>query len=416
MYRHARNTHRFYVHQVWLEERSAELAEQYKQAKDALETTLQAKNQFLTTASHDLRQPVHAVGMMIEAVSQRNQDASLAPLLNDLKSGVRSVNFMFNSLLDLSKIESGAIAVRSEAVAAECMMYDIATLFSEEAKRRGLSLRLFESKHEVVVHADPVLLRQAIINLVHNALRYTPKGGVLLGARRRGGNWQLEVCDTGVGVAQDDQANIHSPFYTKAHAWNINDAGHGLGLAVVARCAALMDAQYGMASRLGRGTRCWLRLPAVKPDSALLGNVECVQHLASTSLRNLAGTCLIVEDDPQVGNAWMMLLQAWGIDVRLAPDGASAYIELDGGFLPQAIFCDQRLRSGESGFDVLRALLERCPTAHGAMVSGELHSPELAQAHADGYVVLKKPLNVEELHAVLSRWLQPVLRHPQAAA
>jgi signal transduction histidine kinase/CheY-like chemotaxis protein len=405
IYRHAKKSHRFYVQQVLLEETSTRLAAQYKEAKELSENALLEKTRFLTTASHDLRQPVHAIGMMIEAVSQRNQDASLALLLNDLKSGVRSVNFMFNSLLDLSKIESGAIAPRPEAVAAECMMYDITTLFNEEAKRRGLSLRLYESKREVIVNADPTLLRQAIINLVHNALRYTLKGGVLLGVRRRGDDWQLEVWDTGVGVAQGDQASIHSPFYTKVHAWNINDAGHGLGLAVVARCAALMGAQYGMTSRLGRGTRCWLRLPAVKPDSAKIGNVECVQHLTASNLRELSGTCLIVEDDPQVGNAWLMLLQAWGVDARLAADGTSAVDCLADGFTPQAIFCDQRLRSGESGFDLLRALLERCPDAHGAMISGELHSPELAQADAEGYVILKKPLNIEELHAVLSRWL-----------
>jgi signal transduction histidine kinase/ActR/RegA family two-component response regulator len=405
MYRHAKKSHLFYVQQVLLEEQSARLAAQYKEAKELSENALLEKTRFLATASHDLRQPVHAMGMMIEAIHQRNKDQALTPLLEDLRSGVKSVNYMFNSLLDLSKIESGAVAPKKETVAAERMMYDITTLFGEEARRRGLTLRLHESKQNVIVLADPVLLRQALVNLTHNALRYTLKGGVLLGSRKRGTYWQLEVWDTGVGIANEQFDTVHSPFYARSQAWDINDVGHGLGLSVVARCAQLMSAGYGVTSKLGIGTRFWLRLPAVDPGVAAIGHVDYVAHLEATNLRTLSGTCLVVEDDPQVSQAWAALLQAWGVQAHIAPDGVTAFQIIDAGFSPDAIFCDQRLRSGESGFDVLRALLARSPDAHGAMVSGELHSPELAHAEQEGYIILKKPLNVEELHAVLSRWL-----------
>ena len=114
----------------------------------------------------------------------------------------------------------------------------------------------------------------------------------------------------------------------------------------------------------------------------------------------------MLDDDPHVLNAWSTLLITWGIDVRLASNAAEAFVHLDTGFAPPSLLCDQRLRSGESGFDVLRALLDRCPDARGAMVSGEYDSPELQTAQDEGYLVLRKPVDVDELHAVLSQWLR----------
>ena len=116
-------------------------------------------------------------------------------------------------------------------------------------------------------------------------------------------------------------------------------------------------------------------------------------------------------DDPQVAAAWSALLQAWGIDARFASCASEAWDLVDGGFRPQAILCDQRLRSGESGFDILRALMAHCPDAYGAMVSGELHSPALQEAENEGYLVLPKPLDVVRLHAVLTQWLEPRYSH-----
>lgn len=403
IYRDALVSQRFFEQQVRLEERGARLAEQFREAKEEAEAALREKNQFLTTASHDLRQPVHAMGFLIEAISLRNRDASLLPALRDLRSSVRSVHMMFNSLLDLSKIENGAMSIARVPVDIDPLLTEVAMLFREEANARGLSLRVRGGKGRFVL-ADPVLLKQSLVNLVHNAMRYTRTGGVLLTARRRAGDWLLEVWDTGVGVASDEQSRIFSPFYRNENAWHINSEGHGLGLAVVARCATLMGATYGLNSQIGRGSRFWLRLPAMSVadfplSTALLPIAE------AESRRALVGRCLIVEDDPQVASAWQNLMQAWGVQAQCADSAAQAFAILDRGFLPQAILCDQRLRSGESGFDVLRELFRRCPDASGAMVSGEFNSPQLVQAEQEGYLVLRKPLEVERLYALLATWL-----------
>jgi len=126
---------------------------------------------------------------------------------------------------------------------------------------------------------------------------------------------------------------------------------------------------------------------------------------ARSAQRQLAGTCLVVEDDPQVASAWFNLMKAWGVDARCAASATEAFAILDDGFVPQAILCDQRLRSGESGIEILKALFARCPEASGAMVSGEFASAELQQAERDGYLVLRKPLETRQLYVLLAQWL-----------
>lgn len=406
IHKHSLMGHQFFLKQILLEENEARLAADYRNAKNQAEAALQAKNQFLTTASHDLRQPIHAMGFLVESISRRNRDSSLDQALNDLKQSVRSISQMFNSLLDLSKIESGVVQLRTGIIFLDELIKDVATVYAEEANSRNLKLRIRTSGGKAIVKADGMLLRQSLMNLVHNALRYTKHGGVLIACRRRGNDWQLEVWDTGVGVAIENQDKIFSPFFRNEHAWRIDSAGHGLGLAVVARCCNLMGSQYGLTSKLGSGSRFWLRVPAISNPMPSIRIINIAGNATlSTAHEPLSGTCLIVDDDPQVSSAWQLLLNTWGLQVRCASSATEAFAWLDDGFKPQAILCDQRLRAGESGFEVLQALLQRCPNAKGAMISGEFNSPELIRAGNEGYLVLHKPVEPEMLHTLLTRWL-----------
>jgi hypothetical protein len=345
------------------------------------------------------------MGMLIEAMQQRNQDTRMAPLLLDLNSCVRSVNLMFNSLLDLSRIEAGIQPAAAVLCALDDLVAEINTLFRSDADSRGLELRFRLPPGPLALNVDPALLRQALFNLVHNALRYTRSGGVLVGVRRQRAGCRIDVWDTGMGVADTEREKIFSPFYRDADAWNIDRAGHGLGLAVVARCAELLGATCGMSSRLGRGSHFWLALPFFLQTAAGLPGQYALP--VAWPLPVLQGRCLILEDDPQVNAAWATLMHAWQIDARFATCASEAFACIDAGFAPQAILCDQRLRSGESGFAILSALLTRCTDVHGAMISGEFSSPELQCAESEGYLVLRKPVDVSALHAVLARWLAP---------
>ncbi|HYW57947.1 MAG TPA: hybrid sensor histidine kinase/response regulator [Polaromonas sp.] len=404
IYRHALTSHRYAIEQVKLKENSELLAGQFRAAKEQAEAALQEKNLFLTTASHDLRQPIHAMSLLVEAISLRNKQAPVTPLLVDLKHCMASMNQMFNALLDLSRLEAGALPQRSAPVVLNTLVRDTVTLFREQANQRGLQLRMHVPRQEAVVWADSALVRQALVNLVHNALRYTQRGGILIGLRRRSGGWQLEVCDTGIGIAEQDKDQIFSPYFRNEHAWRIDGAGHGLGLAVVARCARLMEATLGFRSRMGQGSRFWLLIPAYESSRSVTATIPEAAEMQNVTVKPIGGRCLVLDDDPQVIGAWRALLEGWGVKGRYAGNAGEAMACLNDGFTPDAIFCDQRLRSGESGFDVLRALLARCPSASGAMVSGEINSPELEEAREEGYLVLRKPLNSDQLRAILVTW------------
>lgn len=396
--RHAWGTRQFMLQQLTLERERAALAEQYRGARDRAEQALAEKDRFLSTASHDLRQPVHAIGMLVEAALSRNRDAALAPVLQDVRRAAQSLTGMFDALLDLSRVEAGTTAADRVAVPLRDLFDDAAAVFGGDAAARGLALRR-RLPADAAVLGDPTLLRQVVFNLLQNALRYTLNGGVLLGVRSRGDHWRIGVWDTGTGVAPADRSRIYSPFYRGPAAKSRASAGHGLGLAVVARSAELMGAGYGFDSEPGRGSCFWVELPKTR-----------LEPLAATAgvfgrVRSLAGRCLLVEDDPQVGPAWLGLLATWGATVRLARDGAQAMQCLEAGFDPDVILCDLRLAGDETGFALLKALLVRCPGARGALVTGELVSPALDEAEEDGYLVFRKPLEPEVLHAVLARWL-----------
>lgn len=404
IYRSSLSSHRFYVRQVVLEERSADLAARYREASQTAERALAEKNHFLSSAAHDLRQPVHAMALLAEALALQGNDPDRAQALwTQWRLSMRSVNHMFDALLDLSRIESGTLAVRPEAVRLAALFDDVHWQFAADAGARGLTLRVHRPPAGAAVWADAALVRQSLANLVQNALRYTESGGVLVGARRRGGDWQIQVWDTGIGIPLQEQASIYQPFFRAPHAWQLARSGHGLGLAVVARCVALMNATQGLQSRVARGSCFWLQLPAASPAAALPPEHRLEGPAQGAGLQ---GRCLVLDDDPQVRKAWSALLGAWGVEVQVAADATEAMAALDAGFSPEGILCDQRLRSGESGFEVLCALLARCPRARGAMVSGEFDSPDLQTAQDEGYLVLRKPVDVDVLHAVLSQWFR----------
>lgn len=417
MYRYALSSHKFFLNQVKLEERESKLAEKFRHAKEQAEKALQDKNHFLAAASHDLRQPIHAMGFLIEAIIRRDSDPTLNRLMMELRQCVHSATAMFDSLLDLSRIENGRVSIACSPVKLAPIFGDMYSMFREEAFSRSLRLCVRQPPADAIVMGDEILIRRALVNLIHNALRYTESGGVLIAARRRAGDWLVEVWDTGVGIADEEQEKIYSEYYRNEYAWRIDNAGHGLGLAVVARCATLMGTQHGMTSRQGRGSRFWLRLPGAMREPVSADSTAACTPLPAAALNagtlsltaegfgSLRGNCLVIDDDPLVSRAWQRLMTAWGVEVRCCASSAETFALLKQGFIPQAILCDQRLRSGESGVEILAALLNQFPQASGAMVSGEFNSPALMKAQDNGYLVLHKPLPPAQLHDLLSQWL-----------
>ncbi|WP_313237412.1 hybrid sensor histidine kinase/response regulator [Delftia acidovorans] len=411
--------------QQWAQERDRQLlAERYLAAKEQAEQALEAKSRFLSAASHDLRQPLHALGLLVETARQRNADGALAGVLDDAQACAQSLGTMCNDLLDLSRLENGTWELRAQVMDLRILLGDATRLFAAEARQRGLVLRWRVARGmDSRVRADEALLRQMVFNLLHNALRYTQRGGVLLAARVHGGGWRIEVWDTGLGIAAEDRPHVFAPHFRARSGQAARRAAQpaadhlpgvssqGLGLAVVAAAARRMGVEHGLLSTPGRGSCFWLQLPSSLNVQAALpqseGPSEGPQAQAQAQSRPplLQGRCWVVDDDAQVARALAGLLRDWGLQVDVAATGREVADWLAAGQHPDFVLCDHHLAQGENGFALLQNVLAQSPQAAGALLSGE-PSPALEQeAQELGYLLLRKPVDPLALLALLQRRL-----------
>lgn len=401
---HAKRVSRFFYQQVELEQWSTQLAEKARTAEQQAQIALQQKNEFLATASHDLRQPLHALNLNVEALRHLDLGKQPQALLEDVQVCARNLTQMFNSILDLSKLESGGTFVDMRTVDLTRLLADLGRVFAAEAGQRRLNFRLRLPKHAVYIYSDENLVRQIVTNLLQNALRYTTHGGVLLALRVRQSP-QVEVVDTGIGIAEEDKPLIHQPFYRARVGFSAKSDSHGLGLAVVGRCVAMLGAQHGFRSRPGHGSRFWVRFAHTpKPDAPMTIETRSVVAIGEYAGTLMGDRCLIVEDDPLVVRAWQSFLIPTGLELFITADGDGTLAVLNRGFEPHYVLCDLRLRSGDNGYAILQSVLAACPEASGAMVSGEFDAPELVEAAEEGIPVLKKPVSPVELIQLFLLW------------
>ena len=406
--RHAWSARHFVQRQMEHELERQALAEQYRQAQMQAEAALAEKNWFVSAASHDLRQPLHAMGLMLEAAQQRNRDTEVLQLLQEMQACTRDLGAMFNDLMDLSRLEGDGFAPQWQVVHMGAVLEEAQRLFARDAAQRGLRLRVHLPRKLPVLRTDAVLLRQMVFNLLQNALRYTDQGGVLLALRRRQGRWLLQVWDSGSGMTAQESEFVFARHYRTGHSQRRDAAegvpaplrGRGLGLSVVALAAQRLGVAYGVQSMPGQGSCFWLWWPAdveQSIDAPLLTSQTAAQK---GWLARLQGRCLLVQSDV-VGTAVLeKLLQSWGVQVQRA-NGLEQARRLGAEWQPDFVLCDQSLQNAENGFECLEQLLEQWPDASGALLSDDQSS--LEQALDQGYLALSKPLQPEQLHAVLAR-------------
>ncbi len=238
-------------------ERTAEL----HTAKNAAEQAHRAKSRFLAHASHDLHQPLQAIGMFTGMLERQPQNAKAVALLSDLKAAQRSMRDLLNAILEISKLESGVVAPKPGEVRLAPLLDQLEAEFTGLAEAKGLRLRAVPT--DLVVHSDPALLERIVRNLIANAIRYTEEGGVLVGCRRRGGRLWIEVYDTGRGIAENDRRRIFEEFVQLDRPDRDRSEGIGLGLAIVERLARLLGHPVAVRSIEGKGTVFSVCIPEV---------------------------------------------------------------------------------------------------------------------------------------------------------
>ncbi len=367
-------------------------------AKMEAERANQAKSKFLAAASHDLRQPVQSLVLQM-ALAER-QIAANPPALETLgrmRGSLEGLNGLLSAILDVSRLDAGVEAL-PEAVDLGVLLGRLAIEYRPKAERCGLVLRA--APRELWAMADPALLERALRNLIENALRYTPTGGVLIGLRRRGERVRIDVVDTGIGVPEDKRNDIFEEFVQLENPGRHLVLGLGLGLAIVARIAKVMDATIEVSSKQGRGSRFSLTLPSAEAVSAVFDG-------SAGDLQDPGGRVLIVEDNLTVRQGLEALLTQWSYETITASDGEHALdvAERDG-WRFGCIVTDQRLGAGRTGVETAKEILRRSGRALPTLVlTGDTAKENIAEIAASGFEVLHKPIASEPLRRALARMM-----------
>jgi len=382
-----------------LDQQVLALRAQLDEARRALaeaEAANLAKTRFLAAASHDLRQPLHALVLFAEALRARPQDPDQQRLVDNIAAAVGSLDGLFSALLDLTRIDAGGVQARPCNFAVGDLWQRLRVHFEPVAFDKGLALKLMGGQH--VVHADPVLVERIVRNLAANALRYAEDGGVLLTARRRGERVLLQVWDSGRGIAPADQQRVFDEFVQLGDATRAAEPGArrglGLGLAIVKRLAGLMGADIGLKSVPGRGSVFSLSLPLGAGELAGHPDAQAVPLGQTLHQRHI----VVVEPDAEARAELAAWLRSWGATVCVV-DGPQV---LDGGAArPAAHLLIAGLpAAGGVGAEVLASQL-RAQWGHHLPLILLGESGEGATA-ASGTRCLPKPVQPNRLRALIA--------------
>lgn len=384
-----------------VEELNLTLEQRVRDRTLALQQANRAKSRFLAAASHDLRQPVVSIGLLVGLLRERITEPAQRALAVRLDEAVAAMESLLAGLLDLSRLETGGLQPRWQAVPLQPLFDAIAAQEGEAARRKGLQLRVRPTP--LAVHADALLVEQIVRNFVSNALRYTERGGVLLAARRAAdGRVRLQVWDTGRGIDEASQSQVFDDFVQLDASSRHRREGLGLGLPIVRRSAALLGAPLTLRSRPGRGSCFGITLAAANGTPAVAA--ETTPGGAVLDGRTL----VLVEDDVTVRDALGSRLTAWGARVWSFDSPQALRIALDA--LPpdqrqaDLIVTDLHLPGG-SGFDVIALVRRRFGSLPALVVTGDTTPADVVRLSDLNAKLLHKPFRTEELHAAISELL-----------
>jgi signal transduction histidine kinase/CheY-like chemotaxis protein len=378
-----------------------------------LEMANRYKSHFLASASHDLRQPLHALNLFVAQLPTEKKPAERKRLVSHIDAAVASMNELFEALLDMTKLDAGILQANPVEFAVQRLLDRIETTFAELADEKGLSLRVVPCS--AWVRSDPILLERILFNLVANAVRYTARGGVVVGCRRCATQLRIDVCDTGAGIPENQRQSIFSEFYQLANPAPDRKAGLGLGLAIVDRLGRLLGHPVELQSNPGRGSRFSVSVPLAAELRSTVP-LPVAPHAADLARGKRV---MVIDDDVLVLDGMRGILQSWGCCVQIAASGAAALaIVVDGGGQPDLIISDLRLADGENGIEVIERLRKALGTPVPAFViSGDTAPERLREASAGGYHLLQKPVSPMTLRTTLNRLLKShEARQPSADA
>jgi two-component system, sensor histidine kinase len=369
--------------------RNEDLVQQLRSQIDVVARANQEKTRFLASAAHDLRQPLHALGMFCAALEQRLHDSSEKPLVRNMMSAIEALESSFGAMLDISKFDAGLVEKSPRTFPIRDIFRRLYQQFGGDAEARNLALRFRATRR--IVRSDPQLLERVLANLLQNALRYTRQGGVLVAARRHRNGIALEVWDTGVGIPQDQQEMIFREFYQIDNPERDRGRGLGMGLAIVQRLCNLLEHPLEMHSTPGHGSVFRVIVPVGEANA-----IDATPSEADTLPPRKLGTVtvMLIDDERAIREATRELLRPLHVDVLVAATIAEAVAVAKAA--PERIdliLSDWRLRGQENGIAAVQAVRAVSgDTTPAVLITGDTSPGLLKLAHESGLVILHKPL------------------------
>ena len=387
-----------------------QLAASLRVERDRTLAASESKTRFFAAASHDLRQPLQALSINVYALAllaRREGLPRIVKLAESIESALRQSTGLLDGLLDVSRLDAGAVQADWRDIELGQLLDGLAAEFRPLAAQQGLTLEVVRPATPLVVRSDADLLRRVLTNLIGNALKFTRQGGVQLMAAPTAANRHLlAVIDTGIGISLIDQQRVFDEFYQAANPARDRNQGLGLGLSIVRRIAALLDIGLQLHSRPGQGTRVELRLPrgdlasagAPRPGSE---SEQAVEDWSALGLR-----VLVIDDEPEIRESMQGLLWQLGCEAACAEDQDSALALVRGGFRPDVLLVDHRLRSGD-GLSAVQALREQLGPVACLLITGDTAPQQLARLAGSGLRVLHKPVDGASLARALRELAAP---------
>jgi PAS domain S-box-containing protein len=372
---------------------------QLRRAREAADLANQTKTRFLATASHDLRQPLQTLSLLNGAMRRSTAAPSLIEALLQQEQAIDAMARLLNALLDISKLESGAIQPQLSDFPVATILAQMRAEFGQLAAQKGLELRIESCEH--CVHSDPSLVSQVLRNLIANAIKYTSAGWVCLRGSHAGANVRLEVQDSGIGIPAAALTHIFDEFYQVGVSNNTAREGYGLGLSIVRRIVELLGVALEVKSESGKGSVFSISLPAADAQAAAADGIPAAAQAHTARAHR---KILLVEDDPAVRKATQMLLKVAGYVVVTAASRSEALGALTEHADLGLLIADYHLTEGETGLQVIEAVRARLGRPiRAVLISGDTSSVVKDVAQDSQMRIASKPINADELLALLEQ-------------
>ncbi len=400
----AHNVHAMIRRSLKLRFENMDLIDALRLQKEQADYANLSKSRFLAAASHDLRQPMHALGLLFESLRPRiDADPPSQHLLHSITATIHTLEDQFNALLDISKLDAGVIPCDVQTVPLQRTLARIEAEFLPVAEGKGLRFAMRPSAQDIAVRSDPALLDRMLRNLVSNAILHTRQGTVLVVCRLRSGTVRIEVRDSGPGIAAELHRDIFQEFYQVENTERDRSHGVGLGLAIVDRLSRMLGHPVTLRSAPGCGSTFTITVPLCDAGTAATTTAPPTPP-AFGGQQSLQGRSIAaIDDDPIVLEGMRQLFEHWGCTWTAAAsaDELLARLRADG-TVPEIVISDYRLRDGENGAQAIAKVVAFCGHAiPGILVTGDTAPERLREASESGHAVLHKPVRPGKLRALL---------------